>query len=109
LEESKQSKGPGFWKFNYSLLEDNRYVTQLCENLPQFKSKYQNVEDLGLRWNPIKMEIRGFTVKYTKIKARERHDEEKFLQNKINDLFAKAEKTETIKKSFMSSTQLKHV
>ena len=55
------------------------------------------------------MEIRGFTVKFTKIKARERRDEEKFLQNKINDLFAKAEKTETIKKSFMSSTPLKHV
>jgi len=68
-EESKQKKGPGFWKFNYSLLKDNRYVSQLREKLPQFKSKYQNVEDLGLRWDLIKMEIRGFTVKYTKIKA----------------------------------------
>ena len=38
------------------------------------------------------MEIRGFTVKYTKIKARERRDEEKFLHNRINDLIAKAEK-----------------
>lgn len=91
-EESKQKKGPGFWKFNYSLLEDNQYVSQLRENLPQFKSKYQTVEDLGLRWDLIKMEIRGFTVKYSKNKARERRDEEKFLQNRINDLLAKAEK-----------------
>ena len=44
------------------------------------------------------MEIRGFTVKYTKIKARERRDEEKFLQNRINDLIAKAEKNKNNKK-----------
>lgn len=91
-EASEQKKGPGFWKFNYSLLEDNPYVSRLRENLPQFKSKYQTVEDLGLRWDLIKMEIRSFTVKYTKIKARERRDEEKFLQNRINDLIAKAKK-----------------
>ena len=91
-EESKQKKGPGFWKFNYSLLEDNQYVSQLRENLLEFKSKHEDVEDLGLRWDLIKMEIRGFTVKYTKTKARERRDEEKFLQNRINDLIAKAEK-----------------
>ena len=75
-EESKQTKGPSFWKFNTSLLEDNQYVSQLRENLPQFKSKYESVEDLGLRWDLIKMEIRGFTAKYTKIKERKRRDEE---------------------------------
>ncbi|KAL9962045.1 hypothetical protein ACROYT_G031110 [Oculina patagonica] len=90
-EEAKQKKGPGFWKFNISLLEDNQYVSQLRKNLPQFQSKYESVEDLGLRWDLIKMEVRGFTVKYTKIKARKRRDEEKFLQDKMNDLFTKAE------------------
>ena len=62
-EEFKQKKGPGFWKFNTSFLEDHQYVTELRENLPEFKSKYQSVEDLGLRWDLIKMEIRGFTPK----------------------------------------------
>ena len=85
-EEFKHNKGPGFWKFNSSLLEDNRYVSQLRENILEFKSKYETVEDLGLRWDLIKMEIRGFTVKYTTIKARRRRDEEKILQNKINEL-----------------------
>jgi len=50
------------------------------------------------------MEIRGFTVKYTKIKARRRRDEEKILQNKIYHLFSRAEKTETTGKSFVSLT-----
>ena len=92
-EEFKQNKGPGFWKFNNSLLEDNQYVSQLRHNLPQVKSKYQTVENLGLRWDLIKMEIRGFTVKYSKIKARKQRHEEEILQNKINDLISRAEKS----------------
>ena len=37
------------------------------------------------------MEIRGFTVKFSKTKARKRRDES-FLQKMINELFIKAEK-----------------
>ena len=38
------------------------------------------------------MEIRGFTVKFSKIKARKRRDKETFLQKRINKLFLKDEK-----------------
>ena len=61
--ELKQDKGPGFWKFNNSLLEDSRYVNKLRENIREYREKYANVEDLGLKWDLIKMEIRGFTIK----------------------------------------------
>jgi len=91
-------------KFNSSLLEDNQYVSQLRENILEFKSKYETVEDLCLRWDLIKMAIRGFTIKYTKIKALRGRDEEKILQNKINALISRAEKTETTGKSLVSST-----
>ncbi|KAL9979395.1 hypothetical protein ACROYT_G017054 [Oculina patagonica] len=91
-EELKQQKGPGFWKFNSSLLEDKQYVSDLRKNLTNFIEKYRDVEDLGLKWDLVKMEIRGFTVKFSKIKARRRRDEEVFLQKKINELFTKAEK-----------------
>ena len=37
------------------------------------------------------MEIRGFTVKYSKIKSEERKSTETILQNRINDLFKRAE------------------
>jgi len=37
------------------------------------------------------MEIRGFTVKYSKNKSRERKSTETILQNRINDLFKRAE------------------
>ena len=37
------------------------------------------------------MEIRGFTVKYTKVKAKRRKNDEMILQNKINELQLKLE------------------
>lgn len=38
------------------------------------------------------MEIRGFTFKYSKIKAKQRKNEEFVLQDKTNDLLQKSEK-----------------
>ena len=46
-----------------SLLEDSRYVNKLRENINEYREKYANVEDLGLKWDLIQMEIRGFTIK----------------------------------------------
>ena len=37
------------------------------------------------------MEIRGFTVKYSKIKSKERKSTETILQSRTNDLFKRAE------------------
>ena len=89
--ELKQKKGPGFWKFNQSLLHDETYVYSLRAEIENFKQKYVDVEDLNLRWDLIKMEIRGFTVKYSKNKSRERKSTETKLQNRINELFKRAE------------------
>ena len=37
------------------------------------------------------MEIRGFTMKYSKLKAKKRKNEERLLQNKVNELSQKSE------------------
>ena len=74
------------YTFNSSLLEDDNYVNALRKNIDLFKAEYENVEDKGLKWDLIKMEIRGFTVKYAKTKAKRRKSEELTLQNKINEL-----------------------
>ena len=54
-------------------------------NLPDFKDKYADLDDLGLKWDLIKMEIRGFTIKYSKIKAKNKRNEEAALQNKADE------------------------
>ena len=91
-DELKHKKGPGFWKFNQSLLKDETYVTNLRAEIQTFKQKYNDAEDLGLKWDLIKMEMRGFITKYSKNKAKERQSTEINLQNQINKLYKKAEK-----------------
>ena len=59
-EDLMQPKGPGFWKFNNSLLEDEGYTSKLRQNLPLFREKYADLVDLGLKWDVIKMEIRAW-------------------------------------------------
>ena len=61
-----QPKAPGFWKFNNSLLDDEDFTSAIRESLPDFKDKYADLDDLGLKWDLIKMDIRGFTIKYSK-------------------------------------------
>ena len=91
-DEMRHKKGPGFWKFNQSLLKDETYVSSLRAEIPNFRQKYNDVEDLTLKWDLIKMEIRGFTIKYSKNKAKKRKSSEIHLQNQINELYKKAEK-----------------
>ena len=86
----QQNRGPGFWKFNSSLLRDEAYVDELRKNVKLYKAKYESIDDKCLK-PLIKMEIRGFTVKYTKVKAKRRKNDELILQNKINDLQLKLE------------------
>ena len=78
-ENLMQPKGPGFWKFNDSLLEDCEYVDKLPEQIPLFKDKYSDVQNANLKWDLIKMKIRGFTIKFSKIKAKRRRNEEQIL------------------------------
>ena len=59
-----QPKAPGFWKFNNSLLDDEDFTSAI--------RKKSDLDNLGQKWDLIKMEIRGFTIKYSKIKAKTR-------------------------------------
>ena len=112
-EELKQQKGLGFWKLDSSLLEDKRYISNLRGNLTHFIEKFRDVEDLGLKWDLVKMEIRGFTVKCSKLKARRRRDEEVFLQKKNPRIIYKSRKEQkqqtnsgsSIKKNNNNGTQ----
>ena len=54
--------------------------------IPEFVTKYLELEDKGLLWEMIKMEIRATTIIFTKRKAKEKRDEEKDLLASFNSL-----------------------
>lgn len=72
-------RGPGFWKFNSFLLEDDVHTEKLMFKIPHFINKYQDLEDNGLLWELIKMEIRAFPISYSKQKAKMKKDYEEDL------------------------------
>ena len=82
FDEETAPRGPGYWRFN-------KYVALLRSKIPEFVEKYKEVEDKGLFWEMVKMEIRGLTVRFSKLKAKRNRDEEKLLTSRFAQLSAK--------------------
>ena len=105
----KYPRGPGFWKFNSSLLEDDEYTEKLMFKIPHFINKYQDLEDHGLLWKLIKMEIRAFTISYSKQKAKTKKDYEEDLIQKVSRLGNMVENypsPETVQKHIKAKNEL---
>lgn len=67
--EMWNQRGPGFWKFNSTLLHDQTYVDQVKLVLQNSAAKYNTLLDKGLIWDTVKCEIRGTTINYSKRKS----------------------------------------
>ena len=87
--------GPGFWKFNSSLLGDEEYINEFKANIKNYRNKYLHLDDKALRWDLMKMEVRGFTIAYAKRKAKKKRNKEKKLQEQLNELLAQSAQCKT--------------
>lgn len=83
------------------MLSDTNYVELLTFEIPTFAKKYEQVNDKGLFWEMIKMEIRAFTIAFSKKKAKQKRDEESILlsemmkvQTKLQTSYSDSLKTE---------------
>ncbi len=99
LTLSNHQRGPGIWKFNNSLLQDNTFIeeTKRCihdtilkylssnarNNDPQFN---EYVISNQLLFEIVKMEIRGKTIAYATAKKKEFEKAERDLDKKIDEL-----------------------
>lgn len=63
-------RGPGSWKFNNQLLEDQNYINLINTFYPKILDKYKEVTSKKLLWEMIKMEIRSKTIQYSKTKIK---------------------------------------
>ena len=84
--QEENPRGRGFWKFPENLLHDTEYVSK-CKNLINEKIREHQTENLGLKWDLIKMEVRNFTIPYCSHKKKEKIKKEKELNERYNELF----------------------
>ena len=84
--KSEFMRGPGLWKFNNTLLEDENCKDLIEFYYPQILTKYPEVVDKQLLWELIKMELRAKTIKYSKQKRSSLRNKEEALQNELREL-----------------------
>ena len=82
-------RGPGNWKFNNCLLEDEEYLELIKGCLPFIEEKYKDVESDQLLWELTKMEIRSKTIDYSKRKRKRLRDRAEIVQQKIQEIDGK--------------------
>lgn len=68
----EQTRGPSYWKFNSSLVNDENYVLVVNQKLPEWLQEFKEVEDKRVLWDLIKYRMRQFTLRYSKENARKR-------------------------------------
>ena len=59
-------RGPSYWKFNASLIEDENYVSVIEQKILEWLEEFIHVIDKRVLWDLIKYRIRQFTMKYSK-------------------------------------------
>ena len=65
---------------------DKCYTEMITKQIAEFIAKYCNLNDKGLFWEMIKMEIRASTIIFAKNKAKQKRNEEKDLLMRLNQL-----------------------
>ena len=86
LSTENVKRGPGYWKFNNSLLHDENYVSKVKEIIQSCKEKYRDEGNKSLKWDLTKMEIRQDTISYSKKASRKKRARHEKLLHDLNNL-----------------------
>ena len=76
-------RGPGFFKFNASLLEINEFKREVSKLIEKTWTENQIIEDLRLRYDFRKSSIVEYIRKYSIDYAKQKRETEKISLNKL--------------------------
>lgn len=85
-EGTQEKRGPGYWKFSNSLLENEEFVTKMSFMIKHAVGKHQGITDKRLYWEMLKMEIRIFAIRFAKRKANEERSTEQNLFRNLEEI-----------------------
>ena len=89
LEPSSQIQlGKNFWNFNSSLINNEKYVTQMKQHINEVKSQLNPAfkNKAHVQWEFLKYEIRKFSIEFSKNKAKLRREKLSRLEVKLKEL-----------------------
>lgn len=88
LNSNVFKRGPGHWRFNNSYLSDSIFVEKMNNHLKELlsnnDSQYKN--NLDIKWEQCKVEIREFCIEYGRNKACKKKNELLKLQSELKEI-----------------------
>ena len=85
-KEKQYSKSSGFWKFNNSLLSDNIFKEKLKQHIQNIESDNELSNDPQIKWEFLKYQIRKFTIRFSKTRAKEERKQRDELETTLKSL-----------------------
>ena len=79
-------RGPGLWILNNTLLYDEEYVQNVRKIIEEEKLCPLFTREILVWWDNLKFKIKKYSQVYSKRKAKEKHREHFYLQNKFRKL-----------------------
>ena len=76
-------RGPGYWKFNNSLVNDKLFVSQMNSKIEDYFHETMEISNPVIRWDFLKFKIRQFCISYSKQKIRERKQKRMSLESNL--------------------------
>ena len=83
IQDCEIIRGKGYWKFNNSLLEDQKYVNQMNTFIEEFNEEGL---DAQLSWELLKIRIKEFTIDFCKNKNQNKKNKTAKLYNELNNV-----------------------
>ena len=81
FSKDKQSKKSSrFWKFNNSLLSDDIFKEELKQHIQNIKNDNELSNDPQIKWEFLKYQIRKFTIRFSKMRAKEERKQREELE-----------------------------
>ena len=80
---TSHKRGPGLWKFNNSLLLNDEFVSLIETSYSAISEKFCELHDKELKWEMVKMELRGLIIQYAKRKARKSREYLESLEQRL--------------------------
>ena len=79
-------RGPGYWKFNNSLINDKQFVSQMNSKIDECFHEIIEISNPVIRWDFLKFKMRQFCISYSKQKSREKKQKRISLESKLERL-----------------------
>ena len=81
------SRGPGYWKFNCSLLKNEEYIQRMNDRLKCICEKLkQSGQSKFSQWEHLKREIKTFSIAFSTKLAKEKRNKFDTLEKELNTL-----------------------